>query len=243
MREPQATSRLGTLHALVRTGAICVSLAHATMAQAQIRSRGPVQPDYGWWISGGASATVLNNITDGATHSAWKFGSDPVWQTRATLEKSLDEFSTIGVSAGYGRVNLDVASIASGTNAALPTKCQTSCAATTQLWTGMLQFRSGGGEGFHTLFEAAAGTTVFRDFRTRRTDVDSSAVIAMAGIRRSLDLSGTLGLGFGYALSRGMVVALVQDAGIGFHSKTDLPAGTGRTWRMRNTRASIRVKF
>lgn len=211
--------------------------------QAQIRNRGPVQADYGWWLSGGSGALVLNTITDGASHSTWRFGADPVWQTRATLEKALDEFSTIGAVVGYGRVNLDVANISTTANAKLPARCQSSCAATTQLWSGMLQFRSGGGEGFHTLFEAAAGTTVFRDFRTRATAGDTSAVVPIDAIRRTIDLTGTLGIGFGYALSRGLAVSLVQDGGIGFHSKTDLPAGTGRTWRFRNTRAALRVHF
>jgi hypothetical protein len=35
----------------------------------------------------------------------------------------------------------------------------------------------------------------------------------------------------------------VQDYGIGFHTKTDLPDGVGRSWRVRNTRASLRMHF
>ena len=54
---------------------------------------------------------------------------------------------------------------------------------------------------------------------------------------------GTLGAGFAYSRSNTMVVSLVQDFGIGFHDKTGLPEGAGRTWRMRNTRASLRLKF
>jgi hypothetical protein len=30
---------------------------------------------------------------------------------------------------------------------------------------------------------------------------------------------------------------------MGWHSKADLPEGTSRTWRMRNTRASLRFAF
>jgi len=137
-----------------------------------------------------------------------------------------------------------VNSTVTGNNTHVPLACQLSCNATAQLWTGMAQFRSGGGEGFHTLFEASAGATVFRDFRTNlKTGTPTSPPDPIDGIGRAIDLSGTIGLGFGYALSRGLVASLVQDGGIGFHSKTDLPSGTGRTWKMRTTRASLRVRF
>ncbi len=211
---------------------------------AQIRGRAPVQPSYGWWISGGASAAVMGTVTDGASQSKWNFGSDPVWQGRGTLEKAIDEFTSIGAVVAYGKANAQLSSIATGTNTHLPSACQATCDATLQLWTGMLQFRSGGGNGFHTLFEASAGATVFRDFRmAMAATTPATPAVPIAGIRRTIDPSGSIGLGFGYALSSGFVVALVQDAGIGFHSKTDLPSGTGRTWRMRNTRASIRIRF
>jgi hypothetical protein len=249
MREPQATSILGALRRVLALSplrlvpaAVIVSASLATIAHAQIRRGASVGPDYGWWISGGESAVVMNDITDGASQSKWRFGSDPLWQARGTIEKALDEFTTFGVVVGYGRVPVQLSSIATGDNPKLVTACQVSCAATTQLWTGMAQFRSGGGDGFHTFFEASGGTTVFRDFRTEARGADTAAV-PITGIRRSIDLSGILGAGFGYTLSRSLVVTLVQDVGIGFHSKTDLPEGTGRTWRMRNTRLALRLKF
>jgi hypothetical protein len=240
MREPQATSSLGTsrttalVHA-ARAFLLCVVLP--TISSAQIRGSAPRAPQYGWWISGGASAVTLTDITDGASQTVWRFGKDPLWQYRATLEKALDEFTTLGVSAGYGQVNVGVSSVGGLVNAALPASCDTGCTATTELWTGMAQFRSGGGPGFHTLFEASGGATVFRGFKTR-TDA-----IAIPGIARSVDLSGTLGAGFGYALTPGFVVALVQDFGIGFHAKTNLPDGAARTWRVRNTRAAVRISL
>ncbi|MCC6245010.1 MAG: hypothetical protein IT353_19360 [Gemmatimonadaceae bacterium] len=239
MREPQATSTLGTFRTTTLVGAALALLCVATptTSGAQIRGSAPRAPQYGWWISGGASAVTLTDITDGASQTVWRFGKDPLWQYRATIEKALDEFTTIGVSAGYGRVNVGISSVGGLVNASLPTSCDTGCAATTELWTGMAQFRSGGGPGFHTLFEASGGATVFRGFKTQ-TDA-----IAIPGIARSLDLSGTLGAGFAYALTPGFVVALVQDFGIGFHAKADLPEGAARTWRVRNTRASIRMSL
>lgn len=243
MREPQATSRLGALRqlsslprcrALLAAVIACASTPCITHAQIRMPS---VSPSYGWWISGGASAMVLGQVNDGASNSTWLFGSDPRVNYRATLEKALDEFTTVGVVGGYGVTDVIIRSTLPGANAALPSACQGTCAATTEVWTGMAQFRSGGGTGFHTLFEASGGATTFRNFKVK------SDTIAIAGIKSTFDLSGTIGAGFGYPLSRGMVVALVQDFGIGFHSKTNLPDGTSRTWRVRNTRASLRMKF
>ena len=224
----------------ITTMATCVALlsgaALPTRAAGQIRNRG-VSANYGWWISGGASGAVLSDITDGASQSRWKFGSDPLYQYRGSLEKALDEFTSIGIVGGYGKVNLTMESIAAAANTKLPTACQVSCPASTEMWTGLAQFRTGGGEGFHTLFEASAGATTFRKFSTQ------SDGLPIAGIKSTFDLTGTLGPGFGYSLSRNMAVTLVQDFGIGFHAKTDLPSGTGRSWRVRNTRAAIRLKF
>jgi hypothetical protein len=105
MRESQPDGRHGILRAL---GAAMVAMClGATTLTAQIRGRPATrQPDAGWWISGGAAAVILNDISDGATRSKWTFGSDPLWQMRGTIERALDEATTLGVSAGYGVVNL-----------------------------------------------------------------------------------------------------------------------------------------
>ena len=227
--------------------AIAMSLG-ATTLTAQIRGRPAARaPDAGWWFSGGAAAIVLNDISDGATRSNWKFGSDPLWQMRGTLEKALDMATTIGISAGYGVVDLRLSPLIYPADKplpspALPAPCIVGCDAQTQLWTLMGQFRSGGSSGFHTLFEAAGGMTAFREMRLRS---DSSGVVGVAlGPKKGqYDVSGTLGAGFGYGLSSNLHIALVQEFGIGWHAKTDLPDGIGRTWRVRTTRASLRFGF
>lgn len=206
---------------------------------AQIRGRPVQSPRYGWWFSGGAAATVLNTIADGATQSRWEFGSDPLWQMRATLEKGVDEFTTIGAAMSYGRVDVAVRPLVDGmpVGGLGSTVCPAGCAAETDLWTAMGQFRSGGGPGFHTLFEAQGGATAFRNLRTKDTRE------AIGSKSMQTDLSGSLGAGFGYTLSPGFVITLVQDFGIGWHTKTDLPEGTGRSWRVRTTRASLRFRL
>lgn len=228
--------------------AAIATILGATTLSAQIRGRPAARPpDAGWWFSGGAAALVLNDISDGATRSSWKFGSDPLWQMRGTLEKALDEATTIGISAGYGVVDLRLSPLAypadkPPASPVLPAQCIAGCDAQTQLWTLMGQFRSGGSGGFHTLFEAAGGMTAFRDMRVRS---DSSAVAgaALGPKKGQYDISGTLGAGFGYGLSSNLHIALVQEFGIGWHAKTDLPDGIGRTWRVRTTRASLRFGF
>ncbi len=220
----------------------------ATTLAAQIRGRPPTRaPDAGWWFSGGAAAVTLNNISDGATRSTWTFGSDPLWQMRGTLEKALDEATTIGVSAGYGVVDLTLSPLTYAatkppTSPELPAQCATGCDAQTQLWTLMGQFRSGGSSGFHTLFEAAGGLTGFRDMRVR-ADSTGIAGVALGPAKGQYDISGTLGAGFGYGLSSSLHIALVQEFGMGWHAKSDLPDGVGRTWRARTTRASLRFGF
>jgi hypothetical protein len=103
---------------------------------------------------------------------------------------------------------------------------------------GMLQFRSGGGRpGFQTFFEADGGVTAFRDFKTK------SDGLPVTAIKNTVDLSGSFGLGFAYAFSPSTVITVVQDAGIGMHSKDGLPANTSRYWKNRTLRASLRMKF
>lgn len=214
-------------------------------AHAQIRGRSVGSPRQNWWISGGASAAVFSDINDGATGTVWKFGSDPIIVYRAAIEKALDEATTLGVSVVYGKVDMTLVPfvIVAGAPATAPSSppppsCSAGCAVGADLWQAMAQFRSGGGPGFHTFFEGNGGVTTFRGMRT----ADSSR-IAVGKPSGSLDLSGTLGAGFGYTVHPGFVISLVQDFGIGYHSKTDLPEGTSRAWRVRNTRAALRFAF
>jgi hypothetical protein len=222
-------------------------LVPATRAQGQIRGRPPVGgamrgPSQGWWFSGGAAGLVMADINDGASGKRWQFGNDPLWQLRGTLEKALDPATTLGISVGYGVVDVNLSPLPGGPvvdplpGATVP--CLTSCAAQLDSWQLMGQFRSGGGPGFHTFFEAQGGVNGFRNLRTR----DSTAA-AIGPSALQLDVAGSLGFGFGYTLSPGMVLGLVQDFGIGWHSKDNLPEGTGRTYRTRATRASLRFKF
>lgn len=226
--------------------AVVATLLLATQLTAQIRGRpagggGPLRgPSPGWWFSGGAGAVVMGNVNDGASGSVWRFSQDPVWQLRGSLEKAIDEASTIGIAASYGKADLTTTPFAGrpvldplGAEPA----CYSGCEAQLELWSLMGQFRSGGGRGFHSFFEAQGGVTGFRNLREKSTG-------AQFGSKElQLDLAGTLGFGFGYTLADGFAIALVQDFGIGWHSTKDLPADASRTYRMRTTRATLRFKL
>ena len=179
---------------------------------------------------------TIRDVTDGKSQSVWSFGTDATWQARATIEKAIDEVTTFGIVGGYGTASLLLRPMA-GDSSGLPEACQIECPASAKVWVGMLQFRSGGGDGFHTFFEANGGVTAFRDFTTK------SDGLPVSTIKNTMDIAGTFGIGFGYSLSRSTVVTVVQDAGIGMHSKDGLPAGTSRYWKNRTLRASLRMKF
>ena len=179
---------------------------------------------------------TIRDVSDGKSQSVWSFGTDATWMTRASIEKAIDEMTTFGVVGAYGAASLLLRPMA-GDSSALPAACEVECPASAKVWTGMLQFRSGGGEGFHTFIEADGGVTAFRDFKTK------SDGLPVTSIKNTVDLTGTFGLGFGYSFSRSTVVTVVQDAGIGMHSKDGLPANTSRYWKNRTLRASLRMKF
>lgn len=249
MREPQATSTLGAVRreshlsprrivSMLAAIALGASVLSPSRAHAQIRGQAVQSaPGFGWWLSGGGAAMVIRDISDGASKSIWSFGTDPTWQGRASIEKAIDEFTSIGLVGGYGVTSLRLRPLTSSDSSGLPVACQVECPASAELWTGMAQFRSGGGEGFHTFFEAQGGATAFRNFKTKSDGLPITAV------KNTIDLSGSFGIGFGYSLSRRTVVTLVQDVGMGMHPDDGLPDGVSRYWKSRTTRVSLRLKF
>ena len=223
---------------MLAASTLAASVLYPVRAHAQIRGQ-PVQstPGFGWWLSGGGAAMTIRDITDGKSRSTWSFGTDATWQARGTLEKAIDEFTTIGLVGAYGNASLLLRPMSADSATALPASCEVECPASAEVWSAMLQFRSGGGEGFHTFFEANGGATSFRKFTTKSDD------LPIAAIKNTMDLTGTFGIGFGYSLNRRTIVTVVQDAGIGIHSNEGLAAGTSRYWKTRTLRASMRLKF
>ena len=247
--EPQDSMTRGACHRVSARSVTIIALvcvcttATAPALGAQLRGRTVGQRGAGVWVSAGGGSLAVTSINDGATQSRWLFSTDPLWQLRGTIEKGIDAVTTIGVAASVGRADLIVERLAPtppGTalvaTTPVPSTCRVSCAARADLWSLMGQFRSGGGGGFHTTFEAAGGVLGVRNMRTR-----DSASVAIGKPTGTVDLTGVLGLGFALPLSRHFVLTLVQDFGLVVHSKTNLPDGSSRYARTRTTRAAIRI--
>ncbi len=195
-----------------------------------------------YWISGGASAAGLGTISDGPSGSTWDFTGDPRWLLRGTLEKSVGATTTIGIAGSYGTVDFGYRPLA-GTGVLDPMPGDTSlanvcridgCTGQTEAWGAQAVLRGGGGsEGLHQIVEVAAGAMSFRNLRVKANGES-------LGVENTVDVGGSIGYGLGYALSRDFHVAFVQDFGISWHRGEMLPEGTGRTYRTRNSRITLR---
>lgn len=236
-------------HTLVATLVMVATLAANPLAstlQAQLRGGGnrPVRSTgtSSYWFSGGASAAGLGTITDGPSGSRWDFTGDPRWLLRGTLEKSVGETTTIGIAGSYGTVDFGYRPL-EGIGMIDPIPGDTSlanacriegCTGQTDVWGAQAVLRGGGGsEGLHQIVEVSAGAMSFRNLSVKANGES-------LGIENTIDVGGSIGYGFGYALSRDFHVAFVQDFGISWHRGDMLPEGTGRTYRTRNSRITLR---
>ncbi len=164
-------------------GALLV--ASALPASAQIgRPRVAYNPDPKYWV--GLSYGYVDGLTlsDESTNSTWRFGYSS--QLRATLEKTIQRGVTLGAAAGFTNARLTYAG--SG-NACL------SCAAQADITQYTVFFRSGGGVGFHGMYNVEAGVTRFSNFRERDTHT------ALPPGSPSNDITLGFGGGFAYGFS------------------------------------------
>jgi hypothetical protein len=228
----------------VLSAALFMSLA--VPACAQVRGGGGARrPAYGsnaWWVSGGATLLGLGPVPDGVSGSQWDFSGDPRWTVRGTIEKTIQPTTTFGIGVNHGTVDLRYQPLP-GAPPVTPdpeageelARCRTAgCAA--QLDFGGVQavLRGGGAdEGLYQIVEVTGGVNAFRNVRSRTDDTPLPAGTI-------LDLTAGLGYGLGFALSRDLHLAFVQDWGIAWRTRDGLPDGTGRTYRTRNSRVTLR---
>ena len=190
-----------------------------------------------WWLSAGGVAAQMPEIVDGRSGTRWNFGGDPLWQLRGAIEKSVQGGIQLGFALAYGDVELR-ASALDLQNPSTPVSCAPTCPSRMKLWNAMAQFRTGGSNrGFGSSFEGGLGLTGFSNLRTRDTGEP------IRGFESGTDFTAVLGGGFSYGFSDTFQVTLVQEFGIGFHSKKDLPDGASSTYRPRNTRFGLRYGF
>src|SRR4051812_407455 len=164
---------------------VALLAASALPARAQIgRSRVGYNSDPKYWV--GLSYGYVDGLTlsDESSKSTWRFGDSS--QIRAEFEKTIQRGVTLGAAAGFTTARLTYA----GTVA----PCF-SCAAQADITQYTLFFRSGGGVGFHYIYNGEAGVTRFSNFRER----DSDNTLPPGS--PSNDLTFGFGGGFGYGFS------------------------------------------
>jgi hypothetical protein len=197
------------------------------------------------WVSGGIGfAQFSRQVYDGRTQSVWRFGSGA--QYRASIEKSISNQSTLGVTASVGRMPLrffdlrDINSPAlanlggSGPESNACFDTSRGCRAHADVQSLGLTFHSGGGRGLYQVIEATGGATRYSSFRDDATD-------ASLYPGSNLDASLTVGYGFGYSWKRNLQVALVQDYAAILHERSGLPSGQSALTQQYVTRLVIRL--
>lgn len=213
----------------MRQRIVGVALALAALswpADAQIaRRQQPFEPQ--WWTSVGVGVFQSQAVDDGSTASTWDFGNTVQW--RATLERTIDRSTALGVEATFARTPLTYTS-----DSFQPTSCA-SCDADANVTQIMATFHAGGAyPGFHQVIEIGLGATVYSGFRAR-SDGHKLAPASDA------DPAFSLGYGFGYGIGEFTQLELVQALAASIHQSTGLPADANTLIRSWTTRIGVRV--
>lgn len=211
------------------TPAIAVALLSSS-AGAQI-IRAPQQPrERTAWTSLSFGFMQLDDVVDGTTGSQWLFGSTV--QYRATIEKTVQRGSTIGMSGSFARVPLTYVPL----TGVAPVECDPSCDADATVTQLFATFHAGAGGiiGFHQVIDLGVGATGYSSFRAR------NAGTKLPPTTLDADLTISIGYGFGYSLSPDMQVDLVQEYVLSMHQRTGLAGGEGTLGRHYTTRLGVR---
>lgn len=210
---------------------LALLLVTAAPVRAQVFGGSP-PADPSIWFGAGVGAFAADGVTDGGTGSTWDFGSGTNLQYRASLEKTIQNQTSVGFTAGY--VNIPITY--RGTSAASANTCA-QCNAHLKLYTLALSLHAGGGLGFHQVLEASAGVNYYRDLRR---DSDGTALAPIDG---NIDPALNFGYGFGYNFSKSQELFLIQDYGIALHERRGTQNSQSNTLTMRTTRIGYRMGF
>jgi hypothetical protein len=215
-------------------------IAFASTASAQF-STYPRTTEPAYWLSGGVGTFNAQRVNDGSTSSTWDFGQKTSWQYRASLEKAIQNESSIGVVGTFGHVPFTYRGLATPVpNSCSPGGCAVhtcgTCDAHLDVMSVAAEFHAGGGTGFHQVIEIAVGATAYRNLK-------SDAGMKLDPTGGDLDGSFSLGYGFGYGLSSNSEITLVQDFALILHQGTGLPSGTSNTNTIRSIRMGLRYGF
>ena len=199
---------------------VLLPLFHAAESGAQVIRRGGLgtaPPSV--WVSGGASFAQGWSVTDGSTGSRWEFGDATQYQ--ASLEKALSGAS-VGLRGTTSRASLRY----SGFTAAGAPVSTDADANVSQL---LAVVHVAGGQGFHSVLELDAGTTLYSNFRTHT----SGEKLVPAS---DPDFTFSFGYGFGYGFSNRFAVEVVQDVTTILHQHAGLSGGEPTSVRLHSTR-------
>lgn len=210
------------------TLALLVSAAVASTARGQV-IRPPVQTQPNAWTSFSIGFAQPFTVNDGNTGTTWQFGD--AMQYRVSLEKPIQYQSTIGLTATFARPTLSYVPFTTS----LTTICSAGCDATANVTQLLATFHAGGSTiGLHQVIDLAAGATGYWNFRETTTGVK------LAPSSPDIDFSLGLGYGFGYTISPGMQLDLVQDFNLSVHQHTGLAGGQDALGRQFITRLGVR---
>lgn len=184
------------------------------------------------WGAIGVAAFAADGINDGSTGSSWDFSGTNV-QYRASLEKSVMNQTSVGVTVGYIDMPFTYygGSLGSGANSC------SQCDAHMKLYSAALSLHVGGGLGFHQVLEATAGVNHYRDFKR---DADGGALAPLEG---NTDPTFSFGYGFGFNFSKSQEVFAIQDYGLALHERNGLQNSQSNTLTIRTTRIGYRMGF
>jgi hypothetical protein len=216
-----------------RIAFVAVFVAGATGAGAQIsRGRpGAFSAGPSYWV--GLSYGYMDGLTlnDGHSNSTWAFRYTS--QLRATLEKSMSGGFSLGASAGFSNPKLSYVGRTVGDPCGPGTAA---CQADAQVTQYMAFIRSGGGLGFHGLFQLEAGATQFARFRDRSTGNTLGSSDA------KYDFTFGFGGGFGYGISPNTDFYISDQLDIVLHPQGDIPESSSAP-RVTVFRVGARIGF
>ena len=208
---------------------LLMSMAVPLSAGAQER-RGPRRMGgFGgptWWVSAWGGYQWSDQVGDPGTKSTWDFDSN--WSVRFTAEREAAPRTTIGAVFNYARLPLGIFGSASSAS------CRPRCGAEATTVQYGLMARSGGGRGFHLVYEGFVGALRYSNF----TVVPAGAT-EYDGLTNT-DFAYSFGTGIGYGLSRDFELAAMFDYGSSMHEKSN-DLFQRRTTRHYATRLGLRV--
>jgi hypothetical protein len=210
-----------------------LALCTATAVHAQIlrvpRGGGESRGGIPIFLSASIGYLVSDAVADGDSEAIWDFGSSA--QYRGSVEVGIGNQSSLGVAMTHARMPLRY------TSSALPAPAGCGrCDAHATVQSFAAVFHSGGGVGFHQLFDIGAGILRYSKFTADEGDAELPP-------NGDNDFFFSVGYGLGYGFSTSLGMFLVQDYSNGLHQRSGLPGNARGNTQYYTTRVGLRFGF